>query len=256
VYCTIQNEYCYVCLIADDRSAKGHDNFAGVWQNNQTMLLETLKSEALRRGLLKPEEEIDIRRAFFLVRDMPYTRASSRDSETIIHEWRGTCSGKHYLLKKLFAELGYKSRLIACTTVNHIDPKSVSGKLRKLLDQSNGRFVDVHNYLILELPDGEMIVDATWPLATREMGLVVNEDFVLGVDHQIATNPIKTWVVPEEGDSQEFKNMILKESFTPEELAHRDEFIKTLGVVTNSPWTKILIWLQKLVKGFSKSKNE
>ncbi len=63
--------------------------------------------------------------------------------------------------------------------------------------------------------------------------------------------PIKTWVVPEEGDSQEFKNKILKESFTPEELAHRDEFIKTLGVVTNSPWTKFLVWLQKLVKNSS-----
>ncbi len=215
------------------------------------MLLETLKSEALGRGLLKPEEEIDLKRAFSLVRDMPYTRASSRDSETIIHEWRGTCSGKHYLLKKLFAELGYGSRLIACTTINYIDPKSVSGKLRKLLEQSNGRFVDVHNYLILELAEGEMIVDATWPLATREMGLVVNEDFVLGVNHQIATKPIKTCVVPEDGDSQEFKNKILKESFTPEELAHREEFIRTLGVVTNSRWVKFLVWLQKLVKDSS-----
>ena len=219
------------------------------------MSLETIKSEAVQRGLVKPEEEIDIKKAFFLVRDMPYTRASSRDSETIIHEWRGTCSGKHYLLKKLFAELGYQSKLIACTTVNHIDPKSVSGKLRKLLEQSSGRFVDVHNYLILELPDGgEMIVDATWPLATKEMGLVVNEDFVLGVNHQIATKPIKTWVVPEEGDSQEFKDMILKESFTPEELAHRDEFIKELGIVTNSPWTKLLVWLKKLGKGSSEEK--
>jgi len=232
---------------------KKHDNSPVVWQNIHTMLLETLKSEALQRGYLKPKEEIDLKKAFFLVRDMPYTRASSRDSEVIIHEWKGTCSGKHYLLKKLFGELGYKSKLIACTTVNHIDPKSVSGKLRKLLEQSDGHFVDVHNYLILELPDGgEMIVDATWPLATREMGLVVNEDFEMGVNHQIATKPIKTWVVPEEGDSQEFKNMILNESFTPEELAHRDEFIKELGVVTNSPWTKFLVWLQKLVKGSSR----
>jgi len=218
------------------------------------VLLETLKSEAIQRGLLKPEEEIDIKKAFFLVRDMPYTRASSRDSETIIHEWRGTCSGKHYLLKRLFAELGYQSRLIACTTVNHIDPKSVSGKLRKLLEQSNGRFVDVHNYLILELPEGEMIVDATWPLATKEMGLVVNEDFVLGVNHQIATKPLKTWVVPEVGDSQDFKNKILQESFTPEELAHRDEFIKTLSVVTNSRWIKFQVWLEMLVKGSSGTK--
>jgi hypothetical protein len=213
------------------------------------MLLDTLKSKAIEKGLLKPGEELDAVRAFTLVRDMPYTRASSRDSETIIGEWRGTCSGKHYLLKKLFAELGYASRLIACTTVTHIDPKDVRGKLRKLLEQSNGRFVDVHNYLILELPEGEMIVDATWPLATKGMGTIVNENFVLGENQQIACEPLKTWVVPEEGDSQEFKNKILKESFTPEELAHREEFIKTLGVMTNSRWVKFWLWLEGLVKG-------
>ena len=198
------------------------------------MYIETLRSKAIERRLLKPGEEIDAAKAFFLVRDMPYTRASSRDPEITIQEWRGTCSGKHYLLKSLFAELGYKSRLIACTTVAYIDPRDVSGKLRELLEQSAGRFVDVHNYLILELPEGEMIVDATWPLTTKGMGTVVNENFVLGENHQIACTPIKTWVVPEDRDSQEFKNEILKDSFTPEELAHRDEFIQALGVMANS----------------------
>lgn len=212
------------------------------------MLIDILKSRAIEKGLLEPEDEIDAGKAFTLVRDMPYTRASSRESETIIEEWRGTCSGKHYLLKKLFAELGYSSRLIACTTVAHIDPKDVRGKLRRLLEQSEGRFVDVHNYLILELPEGEMIVDATWPLATKGMGTVVNERFILGEDQQIACEPIKTWVVPEKGNSQEFKNKILKESFTPEELAHREEFIQTLGKMTNSRWVRFLLWLEKLVK--------
>lgn len=215
------------------------------------MLLETLKLKAVERGLLKPEEEIDVKRAFLLVRDMPYTRASSRDPETIIHEWRGTCSGKHYLLKRLFAELGYTSRLIACTTVTYIDPQKVRGKLRKLLEQSEGRFVDVHNYLILELPETEMIVDATWPLATRDMGTVVNERFVLGENHRIACEPLKTWVVPEDRNAQEFKDEILRESFTPQELAHREEFIKTLGKITNSRWIKLRLWLERLVKGSS-----
>ena len=156
------------------------------------MLLETLKSKAIEKGSLDPEADIDAEMAYTLVRDMPYTRASSRDPETIIGEWRGTCSGKHYLLKGLFAELGYSSKLIACTTVAHIDPKDVKGKLRTLLQQSQGRFVDVHNYLILELPEGEMIVDATWPMATRGMGTIVNEHFVLGEDQKIACEPIKT----------------------------------------------------------------
>jgi hypothetical protein len=213
------------------------------------MLLETLKSKAVEKDLLKSNEDVDLEGAYTLVRDMPYTRASSRDPETIIQEWRGTCSGKHYLLKQLFAELGYSSRLIACTTVAHIDPKNARGKLRKLLQQSEGRFVDVHNYLILELPEGEMIVDATWPLATKGMGTVVNERFVLGEDQKIACDPIRTWVVPEEGDSQEFKAEILKESFTPEELAHRDEFIRTLGEMTNSRFWQSLVWLERFLKG-------
>jgi arylamine N-acetyltransferase len=198
------------------------------------MLLEILKSKAVERGLLAPNEQIGLEKAFLLVRDMPYVRASSRVPETIIQEWRGTCSGKHYLLKRLFAELGYSSRLIACTTVVHIDPNQAPEQLRELLEQSNGRFVDVHNYLILELPDQEMIVDATWPLATKGTGTVVNESFVLGENQQIACEPIRTWVVPEDSDAQEFKNQILKDTFTPEELAHRDEFIKTLGSMSSN----------------------
>jgi hypothetical protein len=217
------------------------------------MLLEVLKSEAVGRGLLKPQEEIDLEKAFLLVRDMPYTRASSRDPEIIIREWRGTCSGKHYLLKSLFAELGYASRLIACTTVTHIDPQKAAGKLRRLLEQSGGRFVDVHNYLVLELPGKEMIVDATWPLATQGMGTVVNERFVLGQNHKIACEPLKTWIVPEDRNAQEFKDEILKESFTPQELAHREEFIQTLGKMTNSRWIQFRLWLEKLVKGSART---
>jgi hypothetical protein len=214
------------------------------------VLLEMLKSQAVERGLLKPEAEIDAERAFLLVRDIPYNRASGRDPETIIREWRGTCSGKHYLLKALFAELGYSSRLMACTTVAHIDPSEVMGKLRKLLEQSGGRFVDVHNYLVLELSEGEMIVDATWPLATRGMGTVVNERFVLGENHQIACEPLKTWVVPEDArDPQAFKDKILKESFSKEELEHREAFIKTLGKMTNSRWVRFLLWVRRVLKG-------
>lgn len=213
------------------------------------MLLELLKSKAVEKGFLKPEDEIDAEKAFRLVRDMPYIRASSRNPETIINEWRGTCSGKHYLLKGLFAELGYSSHLMACTTVGYIDPKKVLGKLRKLLRQSEGRFVDVHNYLILELPDGEMIVDATWPLSAKGMGTVINERFALGENQKIAVEPLKSWIVPDDRDSQEFKNEILKDSFTPEELAHRDEFVKTLSKVTNSKWIRFLVWLQRLIKG-------
>jgi hypothetical protein len=215
------------------------------------MYLELLKSQAVVRRLMKPEAQIDLKRAFTLVRDMPYKRASSRDPEITIQEWRGTCSGKHYLLKQLFEELGYTSKMIVCTTVEHIDPKEVRGKLRTLLKQSNGRFVDVHNYLILDYPGGQMIVDATWPISTGGMGTVVNESFVLGEDHQIACEPLQTWEVPPDQDPQTFKQKILEESFTDGELKHREEFILALGQMTNSPWVRFLLKLERLIQGKS-----
>lgn len=192
-------------------------------------LIQQLQKTAVLRGLLEPETAVDAATAFRLVRDMPYMRASSRQPETIIAEWRGTCSGKHYLLKALFAELGLPARVIACTTEVRLDPAAMPEPLRSLLAASNGRFVDVHNYLILTLPDGEMIVDATWPLNTRPFGLVVNDAFVPGTDQQIAYTPHKQWVVPDTGDPQQFKETLLRQEFTPEELAHRDAVIRAIA---------------------------
>lgn len=198
------------------------------------MLLDMLKLKAVEKGLMKLTEEIDAEKAFLLVRDMPYKRASSRQPETTIREWQGTCSGKHYLLQQLFAELGYASRLMACTAVTHIDLQAANDPLKTILEQSQGRFVDVHNYLILALSDGDMIVDATWPLVTQGLGTVVNETFVLGEDQQIACEPIETWTVPEGQDPQAFKEQVLQESFSEEELKHRETFIQILSDLTSN----------------------
>lgn len=188
-----------------------------------------LRAEAVKRGLLDENAKIDAATAFYLVRDMPYIRASSREPATIMHEWRGTCSGKHYLLKALYAEMGISSRLIACTSVTEIAPESLDPLLRPIMERGNGRFVDVHNYLILELPEGDTVVDATWPVGAKESGLVVNEVFIPGQDQALACTPLQTWVVPDDQDPQDFKDYLLTAYFSPEELAVRDEFVLALG---------------------------
>jgi hypothetical protein len=193
-------------------------------------LLSALKAEAMRRGLVDPAAEIDAERAFYLVRDMPYQRASDRHPETILTEWRGTCSGKHYLLQALFAEFGIPSRIMACTSSTPVDPDRVPEDLKPLYEAANRRFVDVHNYLLVDLPDNEqMIVDATWPLSARKSGFTVNEEFILGQDHQLAAEPLETWPIPEGRDPQEFKDELLREHFTPAELEFREEVIRALG---------------------------
>ena len=69
---------------------------------------------------------VDAKAAFALVRDMPYQRASTREPEAIIQEWRGTCSGKHYLLDQIFREEGLESRVIMCTHGSPRRPQQIS----------------------------------------------------------------------------------------------------------------------------------
>jgi hypothetical protein len=161
---------------------------------------------------------------------MPYRRARDRRPETILNEWQGTCSGKHYLLKALFAELGLPSQIMACTTVVPVDPTQVPESLQLLYEAANRHFVDVHNYLIIDLPDGrQMIVDATWPLAARESGMQVNEVFFHGQDQCLAAIPLQTWPVPEDQDPQDFKDQLLQANFTPAELEFREVVIEALS---------------------------
>jgi hypothetical protein len=193
-------------------------------------LLDLLKSEAVKRDLIDPSLELDPATVFSLVRDMPYQRASDRHPETTIAEWRGTCSGKHYLLQALFAELGLPSKLIACTSVEPVDPAEIPPSLMSLYEAANRRFVDVHNYLLVTIPDdGQMVVDATFPLSARKSGMVVNEIIVLGQDQQIAAKPLETWIVPPERDAQDFKDELLHKHFTPDELEFREVVIAVLS---------------------------
>jgi hypothetical protein len=74
-----------------------------------------------------------------------------------------------------------------------------------------------------------MIVDATWPLGSEKHGLKVNQNFTRGQDQQIACQPLQKWLIPEGIDPQTFKDQILNENFTPDELVFRDAFIQALG---------------------------
>ena len=196
-------------------------------------LLSLLKTEAMRRELIDPDTEIDAARAFTLVRDMPYRRASDRNPETTIKEWRGTCSGKHYLLERLFNELGLVSQIMACTTATPVDPDQIPEALQPLYKAANRHFVDVHNYLLVTLPESrQMIVDATWPLSARKHGITVNQEFILGQDQQIAAEALETWRIPEGRDPQDFKNEILRTYFTPAELEFREEVIQAMEKIT------------------------
>lgn len=192
--------------------------------NSLSSLLETASRQ---RGLLGADESLTAGRAFELVRDMPYRRASSRRPEAIVEEWRGTCSGKHYLLADILRELGLDSRVIMCThrftveNTGHFPPE-----LRQLVAEAP--IPDVHTYLRVRTPDGWTLVDATWPSSAGPLGMPVNGEFLPGSDMAIACDPIETLPVPEGMDPQEFKEQVIRE-FCGESSGVRDEFIEGMG---------------------------
>lgn len=190
-------------------------------------LRSLLEQESRRRNLLAAGESLSAATAFALVRDMPYQRASSREPEAIVKEWRGTCSGKHYVLDRIFRELGLDSRVIMCThrftrdNTGHFPPE-----LRSLVAKEP--VPDVHTYIRLETGAGWMTVDATWPGSAGPLGMPANRVFAGGQDMTIACDVIDTYPVPAGHDPQAFKEELIAE-FCGASSQVRDDFIEGMS---------------------------
>ncbi len=193
-------------------------------------LVPLLQQEADRRGLLDPGERITPAVAFRLVRDMPYRRATDRQPETILGEWRGTCSGKHYLLRELLRELGMPSTVILAT--HEFTPENSKWLPPHLATEVRLAPVpDVHTFLRVQYdPTGDqwMTVDCTWPSRARRLEMPANLSFEAGVDQRIACDPIEIFHVPEDEDPQPLKERII-EGFVGTQGARRDAFIAGLS---------------------------
>ena len=192
-----------------------------------TSLLFLLEREARRRGLLTDQLSLTPERAFKLVRDMPYKRASSRRPESIVEEWRGTCSGKHYLLAEIFRSQGMDSVVVMCThQFTRHSARHFPGELQDML--APGPIPDVHTYLPLNTDRGWMVVDATWPRSVASLGLTVNHEFNPGIDMVVACDPIDIFPVPKGQDPQQFKEQLI-DQFCGTNSRLRDEFIQGMG---------------------------
>ena len=192
-----------------------------------TTLTELLEQEARKRGLIASAETVTAESAFALVRDMPYQRAGSRRPESIIEEWRGTCSGKHYALARIFREMGMDSRVVMCTHRFTSDNTGhFPADLRALVAQEP--VPDVHTYIRLESGQGWMTVDATWPSNAHPVGMPVNREFNSGEDMTIACDVIDAFEVPAGQDPQEFKEQLIAE-FCGDSTQARNDFIEGMS---------------------------
>ncbi len=124
---------------------------------------------------------------FEKVRDIPYGDIGSRNPKDVYENNKGTCSGKHELLKELYEELGIKVKgFIAIHKFNDLKIDFPPG-IKEILDRTE--IIDPHNFLKI-LVDGKwIIVDATWDKPLKKLGFVVNENWD-------GKSEMKTCVVP------------------------------------------------------------
>ena len=199
-------------------------------------LLPAFRSAAVGRGLLDADARIDAALAFALVRDMPYERASDTRPETLVKEWRGICSGKHLLLAELLRELGHDSMLM--TALHEFTPVNARWLPPHLLAEVERAPVpDVHNFLMVESPGGWFAVDATWPVASRALGLPANEAWAPGRNMTVAADIDEIYDVPDDADPSEFQARVLEDHVGAPGAPgreRRERFIEALGAWLNA----------------------
>jgi hypothetical protein len=99
------------------------------------------------------------------IRDMPYGRPSCMaDPETILKEWRGTCSSKHIVVMYLLRQLGIPARFYMGSYALCPARSGAPPELLRMLSWQSETFRDVHNYVRADIAGG-IRIDVTWPAA-------------------------------------------------------------------------------------------
>lgn len=193
-------------------------------------LLTEFRDKARRRGALGADEAVTLASAFRVVRDLPYAPATNDAPEAALHEWRGTAFAKHALLEAILDGLGTDCALILAT--HHFSVEDTPWLPPALLDEvRRGPVPDVHTFLRVcsdPVADEWMTVDATWPRATRTLGLPVNETLTPDVDQRIACMVEEIVHIPGDEEPADVYQRILA-LHAEDELERHDRFIDALS---------------------------
>ncbi|MEA3342940.1 MAG: hypothetical protein U9Q92_02140 [archaeon] len=117
--------------------------------------------------------------------DIPYGDIGSRNPKDVYENNKGTCSGKHELLKELYQELGIRTKsFIAMHRFKDLNI-DFPDKIKDVLNRSD--IIDFHNFFKILVDNKWITIDITWDRPLKEWGFPVNEnwdgisDMMLGI---------------------------------------------------------------------------
>jgi hypothetical protein len=130
------------------------------------------------------------------VRDIPYGSIGSRDPLDVYTMNKGTCSGKHELLKGLYKELGLEVK--DCLIMHRFKqlPVKFPEEINEILERTD--IVDPHNYFQVKINNKWLTIDITWDKQLKGLGFPVNENWDGMSDMEIAVAPGGTVYEPED----------------------------------------------------------
>jgi hypothetical protein len=124
---------------------------------------------------------------FEKVRDIPYGDIGSRDPLDVYRKNKGTCSGKHELLKGLYKELDLEVK--DCLVMHRFKqlPVRFPDEINEILERID--IIDPHNYFKVKIDNKWLTVDVTWDKALQKLGFPVNEGWDGKSDMKVAVAP-------------------------------------------------------------------
>lgn len=172
---------------------------------------------------------------FNKVRDIPYGNIGSRNPKQVYLQQKGTCSGKHELLKGLLTALKIPVKnYIILHSFNQL-PVKYPKEIRTFLSKNN--IVDPHNFLKIKIGKHWQIVDVTWDLSLEKLGFPVNKTWNIDKDCNISV--VQGGQIFETDNPLEKKLELLSE-FSVKEQENRKQFLLLLTNWLNKEREKLI----------------
>ena len=172
--------------------------------------------------------EVAVITIFEKVRDIPYGDIGSRDPLQVYKQNKGTCSGKHALLKGLYTtlEIPVKESLImhCFNKLPVIFPQNIQQIIK------GSTIFDPHNFIQIQRNNKWLTLDVTWDIGLKKLGFPVNENW-----SGFESLPIS---VAKGGEIYETQNVMELKRQLISEIPKNDQITRKLFL------KKLTIWLE------------
>ena len=162
------------------------------------------------------------------VRRIPYGAAGQRDPQSVYQARRGTCSGKHLLLRDLLRTAGHKAEVLCIYTHFNKGMPSHPSMPRELQELIEHQIVPDYHNVVRFFPAGSansQLLDATWDDRMLGFGFPVNTAWAGIGDTKLAGSILR---VEEISDDLIGQKIELLNHFSGQELEIRSRFLTLL----------------------------